>query len=180
MIRRLLAEMVLPGAERSVSLARHFVGLVLTQAGHQNVDGARLVASELVGNAVLHTRSARPAGLITVEITEIGDELARIEVIDEGALTVPRPRKPGEGDGTGRGLWLVEETAARWGVDHDPFGGNVVWAEVFTTEDGPDSRPDDSVRIPDVDVTVPADLRTTPPPAMTGRPRRLDPHVETS
>ncbi|MFC4007819.1 ATP-binding protein [Nonomuraea purpurea] len=138
MSERFLAEMVVPGVECSVPLLRRFVGQVLTAAGHRSVDDAQLVAGELAGNAVVHTRSARPGGLIVVGVAAIGDALARIEVIDEGALTVPRPRKAGVGDCHGRGLWLVEQVSARWGIGQEPFGGTVVWAEVFTAEDTPD------------------------------------------
>jgi anti-sigma regulatory factor (Ser/Thr protein kinase) len=62
------------------------------------VDGARLIASELVTNAVLHTGSGRAGGLVTIEVLEISDAVARIEVIDEGALTIPTLREPSDGD----------------------------------------------------------------------------------
>ncbi|MFI6733037.1 hypothetical protein ACIBI9_08900 [Nonomuraea sp. NPDC050451] len=50
--------------------------------------------SELVANAVLHTVSGLAGGLITVAVREIGEATARIDVIDRGALTVPRMREP--------------------------------------------------------------------------------------
>lgn len=127
-----LAKIILPGMARSVSLARRWAVDALTTAGHQDVEGARLVTSELVGNAILHTGSGRSGGLVTVTIYEVCDDLARIEVIDEGASTVPRPRESSEGDCCGRGLWLVQQTSIRWGTRPVPLRWNLVWAEVLT------------------------------------------------
>jgi hypothetical protein len=75
-----------------------------------------------------------PGGLVTVEVSEIGDRLARIQVADEGALTVPCVRQPGDDEDHGRGLRLVEAASVRWGVQPSPLG-NTVWAEVLTLED---------------------------------------------
>ncbi|WP_431924941.1 ATP-binding protein [Nonomuraea jabiensis] len=129
---QVLAKMILPGMARSVSLARRWVVDALTTAGHQDVESARLVTSELVGNAILHTGSGRLGGLVTVTIYEVCDDLARIEVIDEGASTVPRPRESSEGDCCGRGLWLVQQMSCRWGTRPLPVRCNLVWAEVLT------------------------------------------------
>jgi len=101
-------------------------------AGHREVDDARLVASELVGNAVLHTGSGRPGGLVRVKVHEVTGALVRVEVIDEGAVTVPRSRRSGADECGGRGLWLVERTAISWGTRSVPWRRNLVWAEVST------------------------------------------------
>ncbi len=50
-----------------------------------------------------------------VLIAELGPDMAHIEVIDEGADTVPRPRISEADDCTGRGLWLVSQLSAKWG-----------------------------------------------------------------
>jgi anti-sigma regulatory factor (Ser/Thr protein kinase) len=132
-----LAELVFPGLARSVSVARHCVRSVLTAAGHQNVDDALLVVSELVGNAVVHTVSGLAGGLVTVDVREIGQNMTRIDVIDQGASTAPQVCESGDTASSGRGLRLVEETAVRWGVRDDSLGGRAVWAEVLTTVDAP-------------------------------------------
>ncbi|MEO3806662.1 ATP-binding protein [Nonomuraea sp. B1E8] len=132
-----LGEMVLPGMARSVPLLRRFVGDTLTVAQHQSVDGAQLVTSELVTNAVVHSRSGWPGGLVTTDVIAFGDGLARIEVTDEGGTTLPRPRDPDDGDCHGRGLRLVEQLAQQWGVRLDARGWKTVWADVLTTEDAP-------------------------------------------
>jgi anti-sigma regulatory factor (Ser/Thr protein kinase) len=136
-VSRFLAEMVVPGEPCSVPLLRHFVGRVLEVAGHRNVESAQLVTSELAGNAVLPTRSARPGGLITVEVTQVNGTLARIEVIDEGALTLPHSRAVSDDACHGRGLRLVEHVSERWGMRLKALGWKAVWAEVLTTEDAP-------------------------------------------
>lgn len=132
-----LGEMVLPGMASSVPLARHFVGHALATAGHQGVDGVRLVTSELATNAVVHSQSGWPGGLIAVEVTSIDSGLARIEVTDEGGTTFPRPREADDGECHGRGLRLVDQMAQRWGVRLNARGWKTVWAEVLTTEDAP-------------------------------------------
>ncbi len=83
-------------------------------------------------------------GLVTVEVSAIGDRLARIQVADEGAPTVPRLRKPGTEDDHGRGLRLVEAASVRWGVQPGPLG-NTVWAEVLTLEDEAATDPKASI-----------------------------------
>ncbi|MEV6151265.1 ATP-binding protein [Nonomuraea sp. NPDC052129] len=131
-----LVKMTLPGVVRSVPLARRWVTDALTAAGHRETDGVRLVTSELVGNAVLHTRSGRPGGVVMVTVFEVGDALARIEVLDEGALTVPKPREPDGCDCHGRGLWLVQQTSTRWGTRTVALRWNLVWAEVAMLDAG--------------------------------------------
>jgi anti-sigma regulatory factor (Ser/Thr protein kinase) len=129
---RFVAEIVLPGVAVSVPLARRYVVDALLAAGHREVDGARLITSELVGNAVVHTRSGRPGGLVAVDVVTVGEAMARIEVTDEGAATVPWPRTAGEDDCYGRGLLLVEQTSLSWGVRPTAMGWNVLWAVVST------------------------------------------------
>ncbi|MEW9548149.1 ATP-binding protein [Nonomuraea sp. NPDC050783] len=136
-----LAELVLPGELGSVRVARHCVKTVLTAAGHRDVTGVQLVVGELVANAVLHSISGLAGGLITLDVRAVGDTLARLDVMDDGGLTVPHVRRPDALDCSGRGLHLVAETALRWGVGDNALGGRVTWAEVRTTEDEPVTVP---------------------------------------
>ncbi|MEV4103701.1 hypothetical protein AB0J42_25890 [Nonomuraea sp. NPDC049649] len=55
MTERALMDLTIPGSPAWVCLVRRWVADALTVAGHHDVDGARLIASELAGNAVLHT-----------------------------------------------------------------------------------------------------------------------------
>ncbi|MEV7011353.1 ATP-binding protein [Streptosporangium sp. NPDC051022] len=124
----------LPGVKQSVSAARRYVAGLLTDAGHVDVEDAVLLVSEVVTNAVVHTSSGRPGGVVTVEITHQGPDSVCIEVIDDGSPSVPKPRHPDEGDLTpgGRGLWLVDAIATKWGVRPVEQGRVAVWMEITT------------------------------------------------
>ena len=78
-------------------------------------DDARLVVSELVGNAVRH---ARPLADGTMRIawgrTEGEIDIA---VTDGGALTTPEKLDAGVSDLAGRGLAIVETLATKWWVE---------------------------------------------------------------
>jgi anti-sigma regulatory factor (Ser/Thr protein kinase) len=137
-----LAELVLPGELASVRVARHCAKIALLAAGHQDVTDVQLVVSELVANAVQHSISGLAGGLITLDVRSIGDQLARVDVMDDGGLTAPRIRRSRTLDCSGRGLHLVAETALRWGVGDNALGGRVIWAEVLTTESAPATVPD--------------------------------------
>jgi anti-sigma regulatory factor (Ser/Thr protein kinase) len=129
---RFLGEVVLPGVTRSVAVARHCVGEMLAAAGHRDVEDARLIVSELVSNALIHTASRLLGGVVTVEVIAVDIEIVRVEVTDDGADTVPRVRVPGGDDCHGRGLWLVEQVSLKWGVRLLGAGQRAVWAETFT------------------------------------------------
>ncbi|TMR92042.1 ATP-binding protein [Nonomuraea basaltis] len=142
MSRRFLADLVFPGVASSVPVARHCIKAILAAAGHRNVTGVQLVVSELVANALTHSVSGLPGGLITVGVRAIGDDLARIDVMDDGGVTAPHVRESGELDCSGRGLQIVDDTALRWGIGDNAFRGRRVWAEVLTTDETPVGTPD--------------------------------------
>jgi serine/threonine-protein kinase RsbW len=78
-------------------------------------DDARLVVSELVGNAVRH---ARPLADGTMRVTWTShDSGVDIAVTDGGALTTPEVVQAGVSDLAGRGLGIVETLASRWWVE---------------------------------------------------------------
>ena len=78
-------------------------------------DDARLVISELVGNAVRH---ARPLDDDTVQIAwNDGPAGLDISVTDGGARTTPERVDAGLSDLSGRGLAIVETLATRWWVE---------------------------------------------------------------
>jgi anti-sigma regulatory factor (Ser/Thr protein kinase) len=114
-----------PGRPAEVSRARDFVARALT--GLASVDDAVLMASELVTNALVHTKSGR-GGRFAVIVRRDG-ESARVEVWDGGGASAPVIRPDGRGGESGAGLGLVEVLARRWGHSGGP-GGRVVWFEV--------------------------------------------------
>ena len=106
-----------------------FVASVLEAEGLEATDEVLLVASELVTNAVRHGD-----GEIEVRV-DVGPRGVRLEVLDEGGVTVPEPpgvmpvNSPG-----GWGLHLVRALAQAWGSGFDPHGRTLVWAEVGLRE----------------------------------------------
>ncbi len=89
-----------------------------------------LVASELVGNAVLHAR-ALDDGQLVIDwgVGEYGVEIA---VTDGGGSTQPVATEPAPTEISGRGLSIVATLAARWGVEQHG-SGRTVWAIVPVT-----------------------------------------------
>ncbi|MGW0803529.1 ATP-binding protein [Nonomuraea sp. NPDC002799] len=93
-------------------------------------DDVLLVVSELVSNAVRHTRSGVSGGRVRVVIELVADDVIGVEVIDDGSAVVPYPCKPGEDRTDGRGLWLVDDLTEKWGVRRFGQDQSVVWAQV--------------------------------------------------
>jgi anti-sigma regulatory factor (Ser/Thr protein kinase) len=119
-----LGSLTVPGGERSVAYARRFVRDMLG-AGHPALDDAALCTSELVTNAVVHTRSGR-GGRVTVTVAA-GAGGVRISVTDDGAggrLPYVR-REPFAEDG--RGVLIVTALAAAWGAEQGEDGATTSW-----------------------------------------------------
>lgn len=89
---------------------------------------ARLLVSELVTNALMY---APPEGQIRLRIA-LGAERVRVEVYDQGAgfePPLPPPTPPPEAT-CGRGLYMLDQLAARWGNAHTA-DGHCVWFELL-------------------------------------------------
>jgi anti-sigma regulatory factor (Ser/Thr protein kinase) len=114
------AELMLDAELSAVPVARHFVTATLDDDGLAS--DAELVTAELVANAVLHGEAP-----IVLRVLRT-DEGVRVEVEDCGR-TMPIRLAPGADATTGRGLALVANLSARWGVDPGQ-GCKVVWAEL--------------------------------------------------
>jgi len=84
-----------------------------------------LLVSEVVSNAVLHSRGPSDAGIGLSAV--IGEDVVRVTVTDAGSGFTPLRRDPSRADG-GYGLYLVDSAASRWGVD--PSGPTSVWFEL--------------------------------------------------
>lgn len=86
------------------------------------VDRAVLVASELVTNAVIHTQ-----GPVRLRL-EWRQERLYVAVSDRLPRLLGLAAEPGDPDAEGgRGLVIVDQLATRWGVQHPPGGGKVIW-----------------------------------------------------
>ena len=120
----LVARFDLPVEVEAPATARHVATSLLHGWGFHDdewIGRAQVVVSELVTNAVVHSGGSR----LSLELRADHGRVT-IAAIDQSAAA-PRPREPD--DTSGRGLWLVKEMSAAWGVDgHN--GGKRVWAQV--------------------------------------------------
>lgn len=132
----------LPRHPASVGLARRRVRDHLADWGHGPRDPALqdavLLVSELATNVVRHGPSPRfgrgehpqPEREFEVAVTALADGSCLIEVSDESQQE-PRLRAVGEWEEAGRGLHLVENLAAAWGVWSRGRHGKTVWALII-------------------------------------------------
>ncbi len=83
--------------------------------GPRTAQDLRLLATELVANAVLHTGLAQ--GSVEVQL-RLADDLVHLSVLDDGpGFELPqRPIEAPDGPG-GWGLYLVDQCARRWGTE---------------------------------------------------------------
>ncbi|GAA5077315.1 anti-sigma regulatory factor (Ser/Thr protein kinase) [Thermocatellispora tengchongensis] len=116
------------GVPTAAREARDFIAK--TAPAHPRVDDMVVVVSELVANAVRHTRSGLPPkGKVKVVLTEL-PAYVRLAVIDDGTVRDEEPRieDPSPDQESGRGLAVVAALTDRW--DHASVGrSRTVWAE---------------------------------------------------
>lgn len=126
----MLGQIALPGEVTSVPQARRHVRDLLTVNGHAHTDDALLLLTELVTNAIRHSRSGHPGGRLVVSVAAC-DGTLHIDVTDAGSTDhQPRLRLEVDADSDGgRGLWLVQEIASAWGWHEIPIG-RVVWFQL--------------------------------------------------
>lgn len=107
----------------SAGKGRSFATGLLTRWGLEHLcDRVELLVSEVVTNAILHSRSPIEVSVV------LSEEALRVEVCDESPL-LPVRRTYSEESTTGRGLLLIEALSDRWGTESRP-GGKVVWFEL--------------------------------------------------
>jgi serine phosphatase RsbU (regulator of sigma subunit)/PAS domain-containing protein len=116
----------LPGGAHAPAVARAAVetlpaGTLEAPIAHT----ARLLASEIVTNSVVHGGSGDDDWIgLDVALSPAG---LRVEVTDHGPGFAKVPARPEPDDRGGRGLFLVDALADRWG---SADGGTRVWFEV--------------------------------------------------
>jgi anti-sigma regulatory factor (Ser/Thr protein kinase) len=114
------AECELPISYEAPALARSFLRSSTCVEHHSSVvEDAVLLVSELVTNSVLH------GGPPVVVAVDCDGEALQVRVRD-GSPTLPEPRDAGQDAESGRGLELVANLSAAWGVDPED-GGKHVW-----------------------------------------------------
>ncbi|MGW2226631.1 ATP-binding protein [Streptomyces formicae] len=121
--------LTIPNDPRAVPVSRHTLRLILKAHGLPHLaEAAELVATELIANAVQHTKG--PAALRM----QWAGAVLRIGVWDTDP-TPPSPvRAVGWDETGGRGLGLVRECADGWGwcarERRDEGRGKFVWCEL--------------------------------------------------
>ena len=115
----LLSGVGAPGVARRL-LTEWFAAVV----AHGTLTTARLLASELVTNAVTHGR-----GRITLR-AQLFELCLRVEVLDEGGGFERRERDFQTPEVGGWGLRIVDARSSRWGVRRD---SSHVWFELERT-----------------------------------------------
>jgi len=126
-----LGSLTIPGRPEQVGLARAFVARTLgTNQVGADPDEATLLTSEIVTNAVQHTKSGVDGGTVTIVVIGVlGGVL--VEIIDDGSAGTPVVN----GDlyaAEGHGLFLVQNLASQWGYLRDS-AGTTVWFHLPAT-----------------------------------------------
>ncbi|MER6153022.1 ATP-binding protein [Streptomyces hirsutus] len=116
----------LPREPESAAVARRLVRTALATWGLEDrIDDAMVVITELVSNAVDHSRLAS----IRVIVSRPSESRVRLGVVDRSKV-VPTMRTDSNGDQVrGRGLVLVDSLTERWGTDLYRWGKQV-WGEL--------------------------------------------------
>ena len=159
-----LGSLTIPGRPEQVATARAFVSRTLSsrRVGADD-DAATLLTSEIVTNAIQHTKSGVDGGTVTIVVIGVPHSVL-VEIIDDGSAGTPIVK----GDlyaAEGHGLFLVQHLAAQWGYLRDP-AGTTVWFHL-PVADLPQRTP------------APADLQASGQaghrPGLPGRPDRARP-----
>jgi anti-sigma regulatory factor (Ser/Thr protein kinase) len=121
-------EIRVAGGPRAPSLMRSRLDSELAGGlPDQQLADLHLLTSEVVTNSVRHGRVGSD-GWVSSNVSVTGDRV-RVEVRDSARIRgLPHVREPDYENGGGFGLFLLDEVAARWGVEQDP--GLCVWFEV--------------------------------------------------
>ncbi|WP_176728553.1 ATP-binding protein [Planobispora rosea] len=112
----------------SVAVARRRARELLGE-GHPASEDVILLVSEVVTNSVVHSGSADGGRVAMTLAVEAGT--VTVEVCDAGSAdSAPRVRFAPDEEG-GRGMFLVDLLAARWGVRQDgSCGPRTVWFQI--------------------------------------------------
>src|SRR5260370_38817953 len=126
---RILGSMTLLGRPENVRAARQFLTRTIGH-DHAKADAAILLTSELVTNALTHSRSRLPGGTIELVAATKSSGLL-ISVTDNGSDANVPTIGVSPGGENGNGLLLVESLADVWGYLHDS-ARTVVWFRLCT------------------------------------------------
>ena len=133
-----------PARADQVAASRRLARDSLTRYPTFDRDIVELLVSELATNAILHSKSAEFS--VAIAVTPEGH--LRVAVTDQAqAASVPHLSESELDEVSGRGLWLVDSCATRWGIMDDNGRGVAVWFEVAQVPD-PTSGEGESCKTP--------------------------------
>jgi anti-sigma regulatory factor (Ser/Thr protein kinase) len=127
----ILGRATLPGRPAYVREARRLVAAAVGD-GHSRADTAILLTSELVTNAVTHSRSQRPDGTVDLMVAT-GIYGLLVAVTDDGSDAGGPVIRSSPGAESGNGLLLVQTLADGWGFRHSR-GRTMVWFRLCSKE----------------------------------------------
>lgn len=130
-----LGSLTVPGSPRYVSITRAFITRTLSGLAGIDSDAATLLTSELVTNAIQHTKSG-DGGEVIVDVIGLPDGVL-VEVTDQGSRATPEVKSDLYA-GNGHGLYLVQQLAGRWGFRRDRAGTTVWFHLTAAGQRGPD------------------------------------------
>jgi anti-sigma regulatory factor (Ser/Thr protein kinase) len=129
----ILGSLTVPGRPEQVRSARAFVAQTLSSKRvTADADAATLLTSEIVTNAIQHTKSGVEGGTVTVVVIGVAHGVL-VEIIDDGSAGAPIVK----GDlyaAEGHGLFLVQQLATEWGYLKDS-AGTTVWFHLPTADE---------------------------------------------
>lgn len=121
--RRISAELETDAT--AVTASRSLLTEIEPLVDDEVIEDVRLLVSELVTNSVRHGGAAGTPIELDVTVTPAA---LHVEVSDCGGGFEPAPRRPGQSQAGGWGLFLVDRIADRWGAAQKD--GTRVWFEV--------------------------------------------------
>jgi serine/threonine-protein kinase RsbW len=116
-----------PATPEQAREARQFLAGILD--AHHRADDALICLSELVTNAITHSRSREHGGTFTV-CAHLDGQRLRVEVRDQGGPWHTRGCHASADEPNGRGLLIVGQLASRWGCEGHSRCGWTVWYEL--------------------------------------------------
>jgi serine/threonine-protein kinase RsbW len=128
----------LAGTPHAARQARALVGDLLGD-DHPTVHDATLIVSELVSNAITHSRSGQPGGtfIIAVDMApQPGD--VRIQVRDGGGVEAPVLTTASADSEHGRGLAIITALATEWASETSD-SGHTTWCRLITSRRAADA-----------------------------------------
>jgi anti-sigma regulatory factor (Ser/Thr protein kinase) len=123
------------GLPATVSHVRHDLRSILGPCPEVVAEDLELVASELVANAIRHSRSGADGGTYTVRISHQATEKVPyvwVEVLDLGSQAwdgILRPEPT-------HGLSVIQHLSTWMGAEDEPGGGRTVYARLDYRADG--------------------------------------------